>query len=71
MKPNLSTKLLQLSQRLEELNHLLSAVITRDLDHYRKLTREHAELRPVVEFFHAYQPPNRTSPPQEMLSDPR
>ncbi|MEK6664011.1 MAG: peptide chain release factor 1 [Pseudomonadota bacterium] len=72
MKPNLSTKLLQLSQRLEELNHLLSAVdVTRDLDHYRKLTREHAELGPVVEFFHAYQQTEQDiATAREMLSDP-
>ena len=72
MKPNLSTKLLQLSQRLEELNHLLSATdVTRDLDHYRKLTREHAELGPVVEYFHAYQQTERDiATAREMLSDP-
>ncbi len=72
MKPNLSTKLLQLSQRLEELNHLLSATdVTRDLDHYRKLTREHAELGPVVEFFHAYrQTEQDIATAKEMLADP-
>jgi len=72
MKPNLSDRLLQLSQRLEELNHLLSAVdVTHDLDHYRKLTREHAELGPVVEYFHAYQQTERDiATAKEMLSDP-
>jgi len=72
MKPNLSDRLLQLSQRLEELNHLLSAVdVTRDLDHYRKLTREHAELGPVVEYFHAYQQTERDiATAKEMLADP-
>ena len=72
MKPNLSDRLLQLSQRLEELNHLLSAVdVTRNLDHYRKLTREHAELGPVVEYFHAYQQTERDlATAKEMLSDP-
>ncbi len=72
MKPNLSDRLLQLSQRLEELNHLLSAAdVTRDLDQYRKLTREHAELGPVVEYFHAYQQTERDiETAREMLSDP-
>ena len=72
MKSNLSDRLLQLSQRLEELNHLLSAVdVTRDLDHYRKLTREHAELGPVVEYFHAYQQTERDiATAKDMLSDP-
>ena len=72
MKSNLSDRLLQLSQRLEELNHLLSAVdVTRDLDHYRKLTREHAELGPVVEYFHVYQQTERDiATAKDMLSDP-
>ncbi|MBI5753221.1 MAG: peptide chain release factor 1 [Hydrogenophilales bacterium] len=72
MKPNLSGRLLQLSQRLEELNHLLSAAdATRDLDHYRKLTREHAELGPVVEYFHTYQQTERDiATAKEMLADP-
>jgi len=37
MKPSLHDKLIQLSQRLEELNQLLSAEdSTRDMDNYRK-----------------------------------
>ena len=56
MKPTIASKLAQLSARLEELNALLSSEdVTRDLDNYRKLTREHAEIGPVVELFHAYQ----------------
>ncbi len=72
MKPNLSVRLLQLSQRLEELNHLLSASdATRDMDHYRKLTREHAELGPVVDYFHAYQQTEKDlATAKEMLTDP-
>ncbi|MGH8678024.1 MAG: peptide chain release factor 1 [Burkholderiales bacterium] len=55
MKPSIASKLTQLSARLEELNALLSTeTVTRDLDNYRKLTREHAELSPVVELFNAY-----------------
>jgi peptide chain release factor 1 len=60
MKPTIASKLAQLSARLEELNALLSSEdITRDLDNYRKLTREHAEIDPVVELFHAYQKSER------------
>jgi peptide chain release factor 1 len=56
MKPTIASKLAQLSARLEELNALLSSEdVTRNLDNYRKLTREHAEIGPVVELFHAYQ----------------
>jgi peptide chain release factor 1 len=56
MKPNIATKLSQLSERLLEVNQLLSTEeATRDMDSYRKLNRERAELEPVVELFHAYQ----------------
>ncbi len=56
MKPNIATKLAQLSERLLEVNQLLSTEeATRDMDTYRKLNRERAELEPVVELFHAYQ----------------
>lgn len=56
MKPNIAIKLAQLSERLLEVNQLLSTEeATRDMDSYRKLNRERAELEPVVELFHAYQ----------------
>ncbi|KWC46178.1 peptide chain release factor 1 [Burkholderia ubonensis] len=49
MKTSMQRKLDQLSTRLAELNDLLSREnVTADLDQYRKLTREHAELDPVV-----------------------
>ena len=60
MKPTIASKLAQLSARLEELNALLSSEdVTSNLDNYRKLTREHAEIGPVVELFHAYQKSER------------
>ena len=50
MKTSMQRKLDQLTTRLAELNDLLSREdITSNLDQYRKLTREHAELGPVVE----------------------
>jgi peptide chain release factor 1 len=50
MKPSLAAKLDQLTTRRSELERLLSAPdATADLDRYRSLTREHAELGPVVE----------------------
>ncbi|HKY01273.1 MAG TPA: peptide chain release factor 1 [Burkholderiales bacterium] len=72
MKSSLSFKLDQLSRRLVELNTLLSAAdITSDMDQYRKLTRENAEISPVVERYHAYQAAERDeSAAQEMLNDP-
>jgi len=52
MKPSLRTKLEQLSSRLEELNALLAAEdATRDLDRFRALSKEHAELDPIVARF--------------------
>jgi len=72
MKSSIATKLAQLSARLEELNHLLSAEnVTSDLDNYRKLTREHAEIAPVVELFKAYCGADQdVQSAQSMVSDP-
>lgn len=55
MKPSINEKLVHLSERLEEVTRLLSAPeATADMDIYRSLTREHAELTPVVETFARY-----------------
>lgn len=72
MKPTIIEKLQQLSDRLEEVTALLgSPEATSDMDNYRKLTREHAEITPVVETFHQYmQAQNDMAEAQEMLSDP-
>ena len=52
MKPSLSAKLTQLTFRLAEIDALLSdPAATANLDSYRKLSREHAELTPVVELY--------------------
>lgn len=52
MKTSMQSKLDQLTTRLAELNDLLSREnATADLDQYRKLTREHAEIGPVVEHY--------------------
>ena len=72
MKPTIASKLAQLSARLEELNALLSSEdVTRNLDNYRKLTREHAEIGPVVDLFHAYQKSERDiAAALDLTSDP-
>jgi len=55
MKPSIAAKLAQLSGRLEEINRLLAAEdATANLDLYRKLAREHAEIGPVVELYQRY-----------------
>ena len=72
MKSSIAAKLAQLTLRLEELNHLLSAeTVTANLDNYRKLTREHAEIAPVVELFQSYRRSEADlQAAQEMVSDP-
>jgi peptide chain release factor 1 len=72
MKPSLLSKLDQLTERLEELNDLLMQEgVTSDMDNYRKLTREHAELGPLVGLYKAYrQADEDVKTAQEMLSDP-
>ncbi|WP_159880425.1 MULTISPECIES: peptide chain release factor 1 [Aquitalea] len=72
MKPSIATKLSQLADRLEEVTHLLaSESATADMDQFRKLTREHAELTPVVETFQQYQQcETDLATAGEMLSDP-
>jgi peptide chain release factor 1 len=72
MKPSILAKLASLSERLEELNLLLSSAnITDNMDNYRKLTREHAEITPVVEQYRAWQQcEDDIKTAEEMLSDP-
>jgi peptide chain release factor 1 len=72
MKPSMLSKLDQLSNRLEEVSHLLQQPeVTNDIDNYRKLTREHAELGPLVEVYSAYtQATQDVQTAQDMLSDP-
>jgi peptide chain release factor 1 len=56
MKPSIASKLEQLSLRLEEVGRLLTAEnVAADMDQYRRLTREHAELEPVVALYRQYQ----------------
>ncbi|MCE9633293.1 MAG: peptide chain release factor 1 [Methylophilales bacterium] len=55
MKPSLEKKLATLSERLEELNRLLSTeTATADMDNYRKISREHSDITPVVEHYRTY-----------------
>ncbi|WP_323123111.1 peptide chain release factor 1 [Burkholderia alba] len=71
MKTSMQSKLDQLSTRLAELNDLLSREnVTADLDQYRKLTREHAEIGPVVEHYALWRHArNDELAAQELLGD--
>ena len=72
MKQSIAAKLAQLTIRLEELNQLLSSEdATNDLNNYRKLTREHAEIGPVVELYRSYHKGEEDiAAAQEMAADP-
>ena len=72
MKPSLVTRLNQLDSRLEELNALLAAPeVTRDMDRYRSLTREHAEIAPLVALHRNWQQAERDlASAREMAADP-
>jgi len=72
MKPSMITKLANLSERLDEIDRLMSSEgITNDMDNYRKLTREHAEITPIVEQYRAFEQAEAdVSEAQSMLSDP-
>ncbi|GGP24037.1 peptide chain release factor 1 [Silvimonas iriomotensis] len=72
MKPSILARLAQLSDRLEEVGALLASEgATNDMNQYRKLTREHAELEPVVALYKDYrQAEADIATAQDMLSDP-
>ncbi|WP_179403138.1 peptide chain release factor 1 [Burkholderia guangdongensis] len=71
MKTSMQRKLDQLASRLAELNDLLSREnVTADLDQYRKLTREHAELEPLVGHYALWrQALDDEAAAQELLGD--
>ncbi len=72
MKTSISKKLTSLSERLVELDRLLSEPsVVNDMDSYRKITREHADIRPVVALFSNYQKSEAdVAAAQEMGKDP-
>ncbi len=73
MNPSIAAKLAQLSERLLEVNQLLSTEeATKSMDTFRKLNRERAELEPVVELYHAFQAcQSDIDAAREMASDPQ
>ncbi|KVW96758.1 peptide chain release factor 1 [Thiobacillus denitrificans] len=72
MKQSLADKLARADERLEELDALLSQPeIAGDMDRYRKLTREHADLTPVVALYRQYrQVEANQKSARGMLADP-
>lgn len=72
MKPSIAARLEQLVLRHEEVNDLLaSETATRDMNLYRKLTREYSDLTPVVERFRAFRSAGQdVAEAEAMLSDP-
>ena len=72
MKPAILEKLDRLAERLTEIDGLLGRPeVAHDMDAYRKLTREHAEITPVVTLFHAYvQAEKDYAHAAELLADP-
>jgi len=71
MKTSMQSKLDQLAKRLVDLNDLLSREDgTADMDQDRKLTREHAEISPIVEQYSLWrQALNDEATAQGLLAD--
>ena len=73
MKPSIAAKLESLTRRLAEVGDILSAeAATRDMEQYRRLSREHSELTPIVELFRKYvHAESDVAAAQDMLADPQ
>ena len=71
MKPTLRTKLDSLVGRLQDLNGLLAAEgATRDLQQFRKLSREHSELTGIVALYERFRQAERDAEAaREMAAD--
>ena len=72
MKQSIRDKLENLVGRLDELDRILaSGEATRDMDLYRKMSREHAELGPVVALYKEWQQTEADlASAQDMMVDP-
>src|SRR5437870_5409155 len=72
MKTSIAAKLDQARQRLGDIGALLSSEgATRDMEQFRRLSREHAELEPIVELFNKYRDAEQhVAEAQELLADP-
>ena len=72
MNPRLRAKLDGMVGRLSELDGLLAAEnATRDLEQFKRLSREHAEVSSVVSLFNSYLQVERdAAEARELASDP-
>ena len=72
MKDSLRAKLDSLAARLEELNRLLAAeTATRDIEQFKRLSREHAELSGLVELYERFRRSERdAAAARDMAADP-
>ncbi|MFH4354806.1 MAG: peptide chain release factor 1 [Neisseriaceae bacterium] len=72
MKPSLINRLNHLTDRLEEVTYLLgNSEIASDLSRYKSLTKEHAELMPIVATYQQLKDAhNDLKTAQQMLSEP-
>ncbi|HVQ60971.1 MAG TPA: peptide chain release factor 1 [Burkholderiales bacterium] len=72
MKTSIAAKLAQKRQRLSDIDALLSSEnAARDLEQFRKLSREHAELEPLVALFNKYRDTEQhVAEAQQLLADP-
>ena len=72
MKPSIREKLENLSERLVELDRLLASEgATANMDNYRKLTREHADIGPVAALYAQWtQAEQDLASAQEMSNEP-
>jgi peptide chain release factor 1 len=72
MKASISNKLRSLSERLVELDRLLAdPAVVNDMDSYRKITREHADISPVVALYAEYRKTeDDIAAANEMAADP-
>jgi peptide chain release factor 1 len=70
MKPSIREKLDRLVDRKEEIDALLGTEqATKSMDNYRKLTREHADIEPVVALYLAYQKAGAAEAEAKVLLD--
>jgi peptide chain release factor 1 len=72
MKSSMLVKLNQATKRLDEVTQsLASEVVTKDLEQYRRLSREYAELLPITKAFNDWQSiQSDLATANDMLSDP-
>ena len=72
MKNSMREKLAQIDRRQYEIDHMLQQPdVTSDINNYRKLTKEHAEITPVATAYQQYlQTENDIESATEMLADP-